>query len=408
MKKSLNDIINNFQMVLYIVFVFLWFISSKIHWLRIVAIIIFATFSAIQLLKILKRRNLFTNKSVFLYFLFLLWSFISVIWAQNAESVINKTFDLICNTVFMVLTYDYFYELKISTKKFLAIFITIGVVFAIYVLMYYGPVNYFTLLTSGRRVGGDIINVNFIGLVCTMTFLIIIFSVISGLYKNKLVLLPSLIALIVSLGTGSKKVFLGLGVGLLLIFIYYIKGKITLKKIRNVLLIILITFVAFDFIKESPYFSRIFARTDEMFNTLIKQDDYDGSTYERGLYIKEGLKTFSEYPITGIGLNNASIITNRVSGKETYLHCNYVELLACTGIIGFALYYFIYCNNAIKCIKQGRNNKLMSFALILMIVMLALEVGSVTYYEIKTAMYFILIFILVDKQNWIGDNTCEN
>ena len=121
------------------------------------------------------------------------------------------------------------------------------------------------------------------------------------------------------------------------------------------------------------------------------------------MFIKNGFITFLNHPILGIGLSNSGLITSLVINEATYLHCNYVELLACTGLIGFLFYYIIYIINLAKSIKIRNDSKMTEFVSIIIIVMLIADISCVTYYEIKTAMYLILIFILLDKKNWKED-----
>ena len=129
----------------------------------------------------------------------------------------------------------------------------------------------------------------------------------------------------------------------------------------------------------------------------MNSNTVEGSTYLRYRYIQSGLETFIANPIIGIGLNNSRFITMTVSGEYTYLHNNYVELLACTGIIGFSLYYYEFIYIFKNIFKYLKKEPFLKLALILSILLFLMDFGVVSYCEIKESMYLLIIYILVDK-----------
>jgi len=54
---------------------------------------------------------------------------------------------------------------------------------------------------------------------------------------------------------------------------------------------------------------------------------------------KRGIELFVEHPLAGVGLGNYTV----VSGMGYYSHSDYIEVLSTTGLVGFALYFFLYC-----------------------------------------------------------------
>ena len=145
------------------------------------------------------------------------------------------------------------------------------------------------------------------------------------------------------------------------------------------------------------YFDTVFDRFEIMLATMDSDDaqNGDGSTAVRAKMISAGMETYFSTGGIGAGLANSNLITKKNIGRETYLHNNYVELLACTGTIGFCLYYGIYVVLLIKIIKD-KNRDACSIALLLVI--LLLDFGNVNYYEIKTATYMLLLMLLTLKQ----------
>lgn len=398
--------IDNFQLILYVIFFILWFISSKLPSLRLLSIILLGLFCIIQVAKIVTRKQLSFNKPICAYVLFFIWGLLSTIWAENASAAIDKSIDLICNSVLMLLSYDYFQNTSISRKKFVSIFITIGLLFSVYIIGYYGIGNYFSKLVLGKRIGEEIINVNFIGVVSSITLLLMLYSIINKLFNKRLVIVAlSILPFITALGSGSKKVLLGLAVGITVIFILHFKNKITAKKIVATLITILAIMGIIMLSKSQPVFNTVFRRVDAMIMTFDNESSTEeGSTIKRQQFIQSGMETFLNHPLTGIGLNNSGKITKEIIGEETYLHCNYVEILACLGIIGFIIYYSIYIYiflNALR--KKERRNT--AIVITMIIVFVVIEIGCVTYYEIKTAMYLTMMYVLIEKNNWLeADN----
>lgn len=135
-----------------------------------------------------------------------------------------------------------------------------------------------------------------------------------------------------------------------------------------------------------------------MINSFTGKGKVDSSTIERKTYIEAGVKQFLKTPILGIGVNNSQYITLMETNKETYLHNNFVELLACTGIIGFVLYYsiFVYLlHNLFKYVKDDKSIAIISF--IILAVNIILDYGVVSYYEKNTYIYILLAMVTIEN-----------
>ena len=353
----------------------------------------------------IKKRKILFNKQIIFYILFAVVSSLSFLWAINKSDVFSKMFDLICNMIFLFVSYNFFVTSSYSKEKIIRIIVFIGFAFCCYVILYYGIGNYFNLLLAGKRVGGEIINVNFIGLVGSITFIITMFMFFNSMVKNKISsIFVLVITLITALGSGSKKAILCMGIGFIYMIILKFRDKITYKKLIRYLIFIIFVVIIFLWIYRLPYFSNVFERIRIMINTIDNSDINNGSTYERKMYILYGFKTFLQNPILGIGLNNSGYVTSMVTGTYTYLHCNYVELLACTGVVGFLLYYLMYIVTIFKTLKKD-TNQYSKLILLIFVIMLILDIGVVSYCEIRTSLYLVLGFVLCDKleMNRFGD-----
>ena len=116
------------------------------------------------------------------------------------------------------------------------------------------------------------------------------------------------------------------------------------------------------------------------------------SAWIRFAYTELGLKLFKENPILGIGIGNANLYTQMYYGNNHYLHNNYVELLACGGIVGFTIYYSIWIYLLITFIRYRKfREKEYDICLILFLINLILDYGAVSYYD-KSRYVFLLLY----------------
>ena len=147
-----------------------------------------------------------------------------------------------------------------------------------------------------------------------------------------------------------------------------------------------------------PIFSTVFDRFQMSINSFTGQGKVDNSTRLRKAFIKAGINQFLKTPILGVGIGNSGYITEKATGWFTYLHNNYVELLATTGIIGFGLYYSVYVYIIISCLKMiSQKNKYINVVLVIMLLNVILEYGMVSYYSKNTYIYILLGLITLEK-----------
>lgn len=388
--KKIITIICNILFFLYVLFTYMFVgQSGKTLYYEIPMFV----FIGIELVLMIKEKKILIQKNIVVLYLFSAFLFVSNFWAidKNASITISKTvLFLVTSTMIM---YNYFYKLDNGISILIKIIIWAGIVFSIYFFSYYGIINCINMIFSGMRVGDEIDNVNRIGLEVAVTYLLILFEGINN-KKKYLFLLP--IPLIVALGTGSRKVFILLLLGTILLVLFNSENnklKAIAKKIMILIALVVIIKIAFNTFSDFSIIKRLNSFT----NYYTGEGKVDHSTIERSLYIKYGLDEFNNHPILGIGAANSSIITSKVSGMFTYLHNNYVELLATTGIIGFALYYFNYyylIKKAFnkKCYEVKEKN-IKNFMIILLLLLLILDYGQVSYYSKSLYVYFLIPMI---------------
>lgn len=402
MKKiNIEIATKNIKIILFFAYLLTYYMfgadSEKVKYSEIILLL----FIGLEFLNILKTKKIKYCIPIIIVFAFAFYCFLSNFWAINSELAIDRSKTLFVLAVFLLITYNFFSNIENAENILLKIIMYAGIIFSIYIIMYYGINEYFSKLISGERVGEEINNVNAIGLQTSISIIIAIFY---GLYENKKgYFLLSIIPLIVSLGTGSRKVIVLVVVGIILLFILKREEKIDIVSItKKVLIFIIISFV-FVYIAKAPMFSTVFNRFQMSINSITGQGKVDGSTQTRTTFIKAGIDQFLKTPILGIGIGNSGYITEQATGWFTYLHNNFVELLATTGIIGFSLYYSIYFYIIINCIKMIKTkSKYINIVLIIFLINIILDYGVVSYYMKSTYVYLLLGLLTLERKNRNG------
>lgn len=129
-------------------------------------------------------------------------------------------------------------------------------------------------------------------------------------------------------------------------------------------------------------------------NVLMGADSQDFSMLERSYYREQAMNLFLENPIFGVGINGFRSYMQEIGYSHvTYSHCNYTELLANYGVVGFVLYYFYKVKLILSNISELRKHKLLPVTLITFaIVLLILEYGFVAYYQIWVQFMWVVVF----------------
>lgn len=405
----MNSKIKNIKKLLFFLYILAVYIWGGKKETTIYSEVILIVLLGLELIDILKTRKIKFAIPIMILLIFDIYCFLSNFWAINRDLslVISKTLFLLC--AFVWISYNMFTKMKDGHIYILKAICWAGIIFSLYIMFYYGITNYFTKLLAGQRIGTEINNVNAIGLQTCISVIICIFF---GLYENKKIYyIISIIPLIISLGTGSRKVLLMILLGIICLFIFMRNRgskKDTIRIIKKLAILIIIIIIAWNIMK-MPMFSMIFNRFESMVNGFTGNGKVDASTTIRKQFIQAGLEQFIETPILGIGVNNSSYVTLKATNDETYLHNNFVELLACTGIIGFLLYYsvFIYLlYELFRYVKTNNNFAIINF--IILAVNIILDYGVVSYYGKNTYIYILLAMVTIEKLKEGNQNEQNN
>ena len=334
-------------------------------------------------------RKSFRFSALFIYFgLFVLFCICSCLWAVDLSESLSSSFTMVQIFVLISLMYEYIASEK-KINYFLFVLSIAGTIFAIYTVAYFGLEEYIAGIEDGLRVGSEINNLNAIGMMCVGTCILNIWQMFFE--KKYYHIVFAVICFFVALGSGSRTAIVGLVFAI--VFLFVLKGN-SYKKIKSILQLAIIIVVLYAILK-LPAFESFMLRIEQMINGFFGKGEVDNSSTVRLKMIRVGFESFLENPILGIGIGNSHIITaEHFGGWETYLHNNYVELLATTGIVGTIIYYMLFIIPAVKMIKPAlAQNKLAILSEVVLAVNLVFHIGTVDYYNKVSYLYLLLVWL---------------
>lgn len=304
--------------------------------------------------------------------------------AMIISNLLNLWASFNSTNILMILLSNVFYQYFIYTDDFLRIikyvFISVLLFALVFIAVYFKEILSFNF----SRLGGEIANVNTIGLYFTIGFLLSLYYV---LFQKKIYhLVFMIIFLFLGFTTGSVKVFVNMGmlsvIGLFLFF-----GKE--KWIYTVLSVVMMG-VAFIIVINIPMFSFLKIRIKDVIDTALNGNLTTGSAAIRLMMQKDGLLVALQKPLFGWGFNGYY----RVGAYNSYSHNNYIELLVNFGLMGFALFQLLALYPMIKGIKlffAGKEKNYIPFVILLGVFVMLTQYGMVI---IDSKTLFILIALL--------------
>ena len=341
------------------------------------------TFGSMILFFLIKKISIRLDIFSILFLLFVLFCYISSVWAKNPERTIGKVYTLIQLFMMSVILFTYLSYAE-NTEHFMMCLFISGLIGSVYILGYYGIEGYKKLLLEGERVGTEITNVNTIGL--NMAYTVVIGFYYGYIKKKRYAYFLILLPVILSLGSGSRKALTLLVAGVALILLMEYRKNVSLLKFFKVVLAGAVLVAVVYWLSTLPAFETIFNRFDTMLESGSKRDN---SSVVREKMIEAGWDYFKKHPLTGVGIGNSNYVTYHYVGRNTYLHNNFIELLASIGIFGFMIYYSMYIYILINLFtlsaKEETTTALVLFVIILMT--LVLDYGMVSYYDKTTYIY---------------------
>ena len=231
-------------------------------------------------------------------------------------------------------------------------------------------------------------------------------SLVAGLYfvgkSQALAVKLAVLAIIVLciyliLLTGSRKAIAGI-FAVFAIYAYFEVKRLSTLSFKKTLAFILpvsaLSIASVTLLINSPHFHRI-ERILNAYGGDGVESELGRSELDRLYLYREGWRTAMENPVFGVGLQNFSEVElgffNQQSG--TYAHSNYIELLATSGIIGFAIWYIAWIIAFLKMVRASGDRKIMAnLGITMLIINLIYDFGAVSYYHKVSWTTFALIF----------------
>lgn len=317
---------------------------------------------------------------------FSMYALASALWATNPAWSIQKGVTIFEILVCMAIPYMHFTEGD-SVAVLLKTVAIGGTLIAVYCFCFFGVGTMINWIISGTNIEDAITNQNILGMVCAFAFILSVYY----MYENKWYVIGLIPCLLVVAASTSRKALILLALGTIAVLFIRSESKNPIYTLLKLVGIVIIVGILLGIIIKLNIFSGVNERMKGLIALISGVGEIDNSTNLRRMMIAKGLKQFSKTPLIGIGIGNAG--TLEIKGYN-YLHNNYVELLACGGIIGFLIYYSMYfyiIANLIKYRKyEGKLSKLI-FCLVMLI--LIMDYGAVSYYD-KVTYFFRMIFCL--------------
>ncbi len=332
-----------------------------------------------------------------LLLLFIAYTGVSSLWAMKASRAIEKAKTLLEILLMAFVLYNHYRQYEDGVRQALQDIKISGFVIVIYTLVFYGIPQLILMAASEERLENEFANINTIGIVAAIATTIQLDDWI-GRKKFSIWVLFCIPAVFLIALTQSRKALVMVVMGLALILWFRnISSKNFFKTIFRLILYVGIGVVVINYILSLPVFSGMMERMDGLINSLTGVGEVDSSTLVREEMLQIGMDAFRNHPFFGIGIGNSNELVLLHMGQDAYLHNNFVEMLAGGGIVGFAIYYSMYIYLIVKFWKYRKHkNKEYVICLTLMLVLLVMDYGRVSYYAKTQYIFLMVMFLEVD------------
>ncbi|RJE48976.1 MULTISPECIES: O-antigen ligase [unclassified Dehalobacter] len=346
---------------------------------------------------IMKSQKLYLNTYVKWMLAFSIFAGLSFSWALSIDNAAYRYQTLVLNFIgiYCLLVY-----IKNQTDRITLILNTM--VFAPMILEMRVVMSFGLLAFQDTRNLDSIMSSNLIGMRAGIAVVLGAYLFLTGKKYRIIYLFSMALNTGIVILSGSRKAILFMLIPLLLYYIF--SQSNILKRLRNALLAIGLVCVAFYAIMNIPFvYDMVGSRFETLIYGFIGTGKTDGSTSMRLKMIEWGLEWFKMKPWIGYGINNYMSLlgTMKTYAGTTgvYAHNNYIELLVDLGMIGTAIYYFIYFKMLEKAVRLKK--RLAPLQLIMVTILVSIivnEYGMVSYIDIYTQIILALTWTLLFRQ----------
>jgi hypothetical protein len=358
-----------------------------------VVVLWFGVLCAVAFVFGLIRNGLKIPREVAIFVCFVIWASLGIFSAYSPSVFVTMYWTLV-QILLMVLIITHFTS---NTKM------THGMLFAVLTGAAIVAISAYTSGEYGRsegvggvRVGGIIGSSHSFAMTMVYSAGIILYLfktakswLMKGVYIATLPIIGKLV-----IASGSRMGFLSFvalgGVWYCLSYIREIKEK-PAKTLGILILLIIGMVVLFSSLSNTTMAGRLKNLTDFLHGHAGPSS---GSVEERHSLVIEGISLIVRHPVIGIGLSQFILI----SSSHLYSHSNYIEMFACTGVIGGLIYYSLYIvlylrlRRVGKMIADIKGRELVCLAKTTVIIMCLSDIVNISYYS---KMHWIILAIFI-------------
>lgn len=337
-------------------------------------------------------------KSFHLYVaVFAVYCLFSALWAWDASAAVSKFSTIASILLCQSLMYPYYSSCD-SVKKLLDVLMWAGNAVAVYSIAFYGfDELYAATMSSSLRLDNAYNNVNSIGMLCAFALVIQFYKIVYDRITFSVVF--AVPAVIVIAAMQSRKSILIIAVGCFMTLVFKNMGNEKIvRAIPRLVLTVVLFGVTAALLSRLRLFSGVNERIVSLLVTFTGEGKADGSSLLRATMRHIGMEQFRETPFFGIGIGSSGMLLQQRIGRNTYLHSNYVELLACGGLVGTVIYYLPLLSVGRELLKKGRIIQgETAICLILLTLLLMLDYGAVSYAQKSHYFYLMILFLQADR-----------
>ena len=364
-----------------------------------------AVITLFAIFEIAKVKKLPKNIAIFLYLLFTAWSLTSSVFAEYQ----TETTELFTLIKVSIITFSVSILIRDQSDFYVSLSVFFASVFITVVLNFQNitAISNLDEITDRDRFAGTFANANtaalyYLGIIWTGS--ILLFRRNINFFLNILIVSGILLAGVVIIYSGSRKGLLGLGFFSIGLAYFLIKeyAYTTLRKLFILIVVIGTIFTIFFIIYSSPFYYRV--------QTMLQGE----SSFEERIYLfSRAIYTWcSSFRnlVMGVGVDNFQFYND----LKVYSHSTVSETLACTGIVGFGLYFAVLFSIISTYFKASRiyfSNTISTIIFVLIFLALLLFF-NMTAVMISDRLFWPLLGaissygLIINKQ--VQDNLVEN
>ncbi len=351
---------------------------------------ILAFFSYMMALKFFARKKVNNNLHFCWLFPFLGYAYLSQYWAYSADAVFEMFNNVVWTTVMGVATSAYVIYYDLSAEQIAKRLVFVACAFIA------GAVLLGGVSDDGRLSAEN--NANVFGRVASGLLVFLFYWSKQKKWKNHFLNAVIILFVLLCLASGSRSALAMAALGGVACFYFEKPSKDAVKIFFRLLSVLALCVVGYWCVMNIDFlYNSIGNRVETLIASFSDERAADASTITRNLMIEKAAEIFKEHFWFGAGLNNFKYLTY----WNTYAHCNYYELAACLGIIGFLLYYwpvFVYTTRAVKFWGANVNGAILP--LYFTIVFFVGDCGGVSYFSVPTHVFLGLAIGLMGNMSF--------